>query len=198
MTTQFIEKITSLKEQRFVLPGCHSWQEFKAIQALMVEIPGVRISYLDGCVELMTIGEPHENIKSVLAILLALYFFEMEIEFIPVGSATREDETRGASFEPDESYYTGQKKEHPDLAIEVVMTSGGKNKLERYKRFNITEVWFWENNQLSLYQLREDNYESISRSTLLPNLDLNLLVRCVLMPSILEARTEFLKGIQQR
>ena len=196
MTTQFIEKITSIKEQRFVLPGCHSWQEFKAIQALMAEIPGLRISYLDGCVELMTIGEPHENIKSVLAILLEVYFFEMQINFIPVGSATREDETKGASFEPDESYYIGKKKEHPDLAIEVVITSGGINKLERYKRFNITEVWFWENNQLSLYQLRENNYESISRSTLLPNLDLDLLVRCVLMPSILEARIEFLNGIR--
>lgn len=197
MTTQFIEKITSIKEQRFVLPGCHSWQEFKAIQALMAEIPGVRISYLDGCVELMTIGEPHEMFKKIIAILLEVYFFEMDINFIPVGSATREAETRGASFEPDESYYIGEKKEHPDLAIEVAITSGSKNKLERYKRFNITEVWFWENNQLSLYQLREDNYESISRSALLPNLDLDLLVRCVLMPSILEARTEFLKGIRQ-
>lgn len=197
MTTQFIEKITSIKEQRFVLPGCHSWQEFKAIQALMAEIPGVRISYLDGCVELMTIGEPHEMFKKIIAILLEVYFFEMDINFIPVGSATREAETRGASFEPDESYYIGEKKEHPDLAIEVAITSGSKNKLERYKRFNITEVWFWENNQLSLYQLREDNYESISRSTLLPNLDLDLLVRCVLIPSILEARTEFLNVIRQ-
>jgi Uma2 family endonuclease len=195
MTTQFIE-ITSIKEQRLVLPGWHSWQQFKAIEALISEIPGVKISYFDGCIELMTIGETHENIKSVLAILLALYFFEMEINFIPVGSATREDETKGVSFEPDESYYIGEKKEHPDLAIEVVMTSGGKNKLERYKRFNITEVWFWENNQLSLYRLRENNYESISRSTLLPELDLDLLVRCVLMPSILEARTEFLKEIR--
>lgn len=196
MTTQFIEKITLLKEQRFVLPGWHSWQQFKAIEALMLEIPGVRISYFDGCIELMTIGEHHENIKSVLAILLALYFFEMEINFIPVGSATREDETKGVSFEPDESYYIGEKKEHPDLAIEVVITSGSKNKLERYKRFNISEVWFWENNQLSLYRLRENNYESISRSTLLPDLDLDLLRRCVLMPSILEARTEFLKEIR--
>lgn len=195
MTTQFIEKITLIKEQLFVLPGWHSWQQFKAIEALMSEIPGVRISYFDGYIELMTIGETHENIKSVLAILLALYFFEMGINFIPVGSATREDETKGVSFEPDESYYIGEKKEHPDLAIEVVI-SGSKNKLERYKRFNITKVLFWENNQLSLYQLREDNYESISRSTLLPGLDLDLLRRCVLMPSILEARTECLKEIR--
>lgn len=196
MTTELKEKITSVKEQRFILPSRHTWQQFKKLQALMEEVPGVRITYLDGCVEFMTVGEQHENIKSVLAILLALYFFEMGIEFIPVGSATREAETKGASFEPDESYYLGEKKENPDFAIEVVITSGGIDKLERYKRFKITEVWFWEDNQLSLYHLREDNYESISRSALLPELDIELLVRCVLMPSILEARTEFINGIR--
>jgi len=52
----------------------------------------------------MTIGEEHELIKSVLAILLGLYFLEKQIEFIPVGSATRELESKGTSFEPDESY----------------------------------------------------------------------------------------------
>lgn len=195
--TTLVTKITSVKEQRFILPGQHTWQQFKQIQALMEEFPGVRIFYLDGCVEFMTVSEQHENIKSVLAILLALYFFEMGINFIPVGNATREAETKGASFEPDESYYIGEKKEHPDLAVEVVITSGGIDKLEKYKRFNITEVWIWENNQLSLHRLQEDNYQPISSSTLLPQLNIQLLVRCVLMPSILEARTEFLNGIRR-
>lgn len=194
--TTLVKKITSVKEQRFILPGHHTWQQFKQVQALMEEFPGVRISYLDGCVEFMTVGEEHENIKKAIAILLELYLFEMGINFIPVGNATREAETKGASFEPDESYYIGEKKENPDLAIEVVITSGGIDKLEKYKRFNITEVWFWENNQLSLYRLQEDNYQPISSSTLLPQLNIQLLVRCVLMPSILEARTEFLNGIR--
>lgn len=193
--TTLVEKITSVKDQRFILPGHHTWQQFKQLQALMKEFPGVRISYLDGCVECMTVSEQHENIKSVLAILLALYFFEKGINFIPVGNATREAETKGASFEPDESYYIGQRKEHPDLAIEVVITSGGTDKLEKYKRFNITEVWFWDN-QLSLYRLQENNYQPISSSTLLPQLNIELLVSCVLMPSILEARTEFMNGIR--
>lgn len=195
MTTQLAE-ITSIQEQRLILPGWHSWQKFKAIAASMSEIP-VRISYVDGCIELITIGESHEMLKKAITILLEVYFFEMGINFIPVGSATREDEAKGVSFEPDESYYIGEKKEHPDLAIEVVITSGGRNKLERYKRFKITEVWFWENNQLSLYRLRDDNYQSVSTSILLPELNLDLLVRCVLTPSILEARTQFLKGIHQ-
>jgi Uma2 family endonuclease len=145
----------------------------------------------------MTLGEDHETISRIVSFLLQLYFCEMGIEYIPVGSATRRDRTRDVSFEPDESYYIGSIKEHPDLAIEVTITSGSTNKLPKYLRLRIPEVWFWENNQLAVYRLREDDYEQVLRSELLlPELDLELLVRCVLMPSRVDARTEFLKGIR--
>ncbi len=193
MTAKIVEKVA--KEQYFVLPGDRNWQQFKAIEDLMSEVPGLRISYLDGCIEFMTISEQHELTKKAIAILLEAYFLYMKIEFIPVGSATRASEAKSASFEPDESYYLHEKKEHLDLALEVVISSGSSKKLEKYKRFNISEVWFWENNQLSLYRLREDNYETISRSELLPELDIDLLARCVLIPSRLEAMTQFMSGI---
>ncbi|MCT7950425.1 Uma2 family endonuclease [Ancylothrix sp. C2] len=197
MTAQIIEKIIPQKEQRFVLPGYHSWEEFEAIEALMKNEPGLRITYLDGCVEFMTLGEQHELIKTIICFYLQLYFFEKQIEYIPVGSATRRSKERGSSFEPDDSYYIGGKKEHPDLAIEVVITSGEVEKLEKYKRFKIQEVWFWEDNQLSIYRLREDIYEKVSGSGFLPDLDIDLFVRCLLIPSRLEGTTEFLKGIRQ-
>ncbi len=52
-----------------------------------------------------------------------------------------------------------QKKANSDLAIEVNITNGSIDKLEKYKRVNITEVWFWKNHQLFLYHLKNDNYE---------------------------------------
>jgi Uma2 family endonuclease len=197
MTPQTLDKITTLEEQRFLLPGHYSWEEFEKLEALTADAPGLRITYLDGCVEFMTLGEQHEAIKSLIAIFLALYFFEKGINFIPVGSATRRAKEKGASFEPDESYYIGENKENPDLAIEVNITSGSIDKLEKYKRFNITEVWFWENNQIFIYYLSNNSYEQITQSKLLAELDIKLLVSCVLMPSIIEARTEFIKVIRQ-
>ncbi|MDZ8106978.1 MAG: Uma2 family endonuclease [Nostoc sp. DedQUE12a] len=197
MIPQTLDKITTLEEQRFLLPGHYTWEEFEKLEALVGEAPGLRITYLDGCVEFMTLGEQHELLKKIIAILLEAYLFELRINFIPVGSATRRAKEKGASFEPDESYYLGEKKENPDLAIEVNITSGSIDKLEKYKRFNISEVWFWENDRISVYHLTNNNYEQITQSKLLPDLDINLLVRCVLMPSIIEARTEFIKGIRQ-
>ena len=196
MTAQLLEETVTLAEQRLILPGYYSWEQFEAIESLIADSSGLRITYLDGWIEFMTLGEDHEEIKSILAIFIALYFFDKGINFIPVGSATRRDKAKDVSFEPDESYYIGEKKEHPDLAIEVTMTSGSTNKLAKYLRLRIPEVWFWKNNQLSVYRLRENEYELVSRSELLPELDLELLVRCVLMPSRIEARTEFLNGIR--
>jgi Uncharacterized protein conserved in cyanobacteria len=182
-------------EQDVILPGWYSWQQFKALEAVMEEVSGVKICYLDGCVELMTLSENHEMIKSIISLLLGLYFLQKQIEFIPVGSATRSDEMKAVSFEPDESYYLGEQKEHPDLAIEVIISSGNFNKLEKYKRFKIPEVWFWRNDQLSIYRLNNENYEEISHSDLLPELDINLFVNCVKMPSKLEAMTTFLQNL---
>nr|WP_228057026.1 Uma2 family endonuclease [Tychonema sp. LEGE 07203] len=195
VTAQVLEEIVTLGEQRLILPGYYSWEQFEAIESLMANSSGLRITYLDGWIEFMTLGEAHEEIKSILAIFIALYFFEKGINFIPVGSATRRNRAKDVSFEPDESYYIGEKKEHPDLAVEVTMTSGSTNKLAKYLRLRIPEVWFWKNNQLAVYGLRENDYELLSKSDLLPELDLELLVRCVLMPSRIEARLEFLKGI---
>jgi Uma2 family endonuclease len=60
-------------------------------------------------------------------------------------------------------------KEFPDIAIEVVKTSGGINKLEVYQGLEVPEVWFWKNDRFSVYCLRDSHYEQVVRSEFLPN-----------------------------
>ena len=193
--TDPLDKINLIDEQRLTLPGFYSWQQFLDLEKWLEDTPGLRIVYLDRKIELMTLGETHESTKGVLRFLLEVYFVEKGIRFFPIGSMTQRDETQNYSFEPDESYYLGEKKNRPDLAIEVIITSGNINKLEKYRRVEIPEVWFWQNNQLFLYHLQESDYVQISRSELLPDLDLDLLLRCLQIPDTLEARLELLKGI---
>ena len=70
------------ENQCFVLPGRHSWQAFQTIQAAMEQQTGLRITYLDGVIEFMTLGEYHEYIKSMIAILLGIYFWQQEIQLL--------------------------------------------------------------------------------------------------------------------
>ena len=144
--TDSLDKINFINEQRLTLPGFYSWQQFLDLEKWLEDTPSLRIIYLDRKIELITLGETHESTKGVLRFLLEVYFVEKGIRFFPVGSMTQRDETQSYSFEPDESYYLREKKNRPDLAIEVIITSGNINKLEKYRRVEIPEVWFWQNN----------------------------------------------------
>ncbi|WP_333389245.1 hypothetical protein [Microcoleus sp. POL10_C6] len=112
-----------------------------------------------------------------------MYLEYAGIDFTPTGSVTLESETGRVKREADLSYELGSNRELPDLAVEVVVvvTSGGINKLEAYKRLEIPEVWFWENGTLRMYSLAADGYAEVDRSQVLPDLDIVLLTRCIIL-----------------
>lgn len=191
MTVTLIEK-----EAEPILISNLTWREFKIV-AQLIESPGVRLSFLDGLLEIRKMpGKQHETIKERIGALLEIYLEFLGIDFTPTGSMTLESEFDKVKLEADKSYELTPGKEFPDLVIEVVISSGGINKLEAYKRLKITEVWFWEKGQLSLYALQDEAYKNVSQSQLLPNLDLALLMHCIKLPSHTQALREFRASLQ--
>jgi Uma2 family endonuclease len=188
----------SSTDQRLVYGGI-TWQQFKLIQAGFAESPGVRLFYYNGAIEILMPGREHEVFKSIIGMMLELFCLEKAIEFEPTGSMTQEREGE-VSAQADESYCFGASKPTPDLALEVVFTSGGPNKLQRYQALGVPEVWFWQDGLFSLYRLRDTHYEKISRSEIpeLATLDIELLTRCVLIAqtSRLEAATAFRNALK--
>jgi Uma2 family endonuclease len=189
--TQTIDKPT---EQRLTHSGM-SWHQFKLLQESFADSPGIRLFYYRGEVEILAVSQDHEIFSGVIAFLMGTYFVEKEIEFAPTGCFTQEKEGE-ASAQADQSYLIGKASGGADLAIEVVFTSGNERKLPRYQALGVPEVWFWEDGLFSLYCLRSDTYERVSKSELLPELDIDLLTRCVLMTSRLEAVREFRQGLK--
>jgi len=184
-------------DQRIVLHD-RTWEQFKLIELGFEGSPGVRLFYYKNTIEILMPGVDHEFFKTIIGFLIELFLVEKGIEFIPAGSMTQERQGT-ASAQADESYWVGQKRLVPDLSIEVVFTSGGSNKLERYKALGVSEVWFWEDGLFTLHHLREHSYERIYRSELpgLTDLDIDLLSRCVLIAqtSRVEAVREFRQAI---
>ena len=173
-----------------------SWSQFEALEAAFESVSSIRFAYLDETLEIITVSPEHEEYKSTIGLLLEAYLREKGIRFYVKGGPTLGSEELGARKEPDESYNLQTKKTIPDLAIEVVFTSGGIDKLQLYKRLGIPEVWFWEDGVLSIYYLREE-YEQVDRSELLPELDIALLVRYVTYFDQYDAVTEFIKALRE-
>jgi Uma2 family endonuclease len=193
MTTT-LEKLERLDEP--ILIDELSWREFKAVEQLLSR-PGVRLSFLDGVLEIRRMpGRKHETAKQRISTLVDLFLEYAGIDFTPTGSVTLESETGRVKREADLSYELGPNREFPDLAVEVVVTSGGINKLEAYKRLQIPEVWFWENGALRMYSLGAEGYAEVDRSFVLPDLDIVLLVRCINIENHLQAMREFKQTIQ--
>ncbi|MGB8702923.1 MAG: Uma2 family endonuclease [Thermosynechococcaceae cyanobacterium] len=184
------------REEPILIDGL-TWREFKLTEQLLAH-PGIRLSFLDGILEIRKMpGRPHETIKERIGALLDIYLEQIGIDFTPTGSMTLESETGLVKREADKSYELGRNRDRPDLVIEVVMTSGGIDKLNAYRRLQIPEVWFWEKNELSIFGLREEGYEAIAQSDQLPNLDLNVLIHCIQLDNHSQALREFRQTLAQ-
>lgn len=183
-------------EQRLTHSGM-SWHQFKLLQESFADSPGIRLFYYQGELEILSTSPEHEIVKGNIGFLIEDFMLGQGIDFVGTGSFSIEKKGE-ASAQADESYCFGDKKPVPDLAVEVVITSGGIDKLIRYQALGVPEVWFWEDGLFTLHRLRSDGYERASKSELLPDLDIELLTRCLLMTSRLEAVKEFRRGVSQK
>lgn len=187
--TQLLNRPT---EQRFIQTDV-SWKDFKAIQSGFANSPGVRLFYYQGELEILSTSPEHEIVKGNIGYLVEAYMLEAAIDFVATVSFTQEIAEK-ASAQADESYCFGEQKPIPDLSIEVVITSGGPDKLRRYQALGVPEVWFWQDGELSVHRLMGSEYRQVDQSGFLPELDLALLARCAAIASRLNAVKEFRQG----
>lgn len=179
-------------DQRVTLRGM-TWKDFEILLAVRGDRAGVRMAYLNGAIELMSPSVNHEGIKKTIARLVEAYADERRLDLNGYGSWTLKSALVERGAEPDECYSLGETHtEVPELAIEVVWTSGGLNKLEIYRSLGVGEVWIWERDSgITVHLLREGHYEEAARSALLPELDLKLLESFAMAPNQSQAVRAF-------
>jgi Uma2 family endonuclease len=184
-------------EDRVVLGGV-SWEQYLVIdEERGADNSQPRLYFLEDQIEIMTTSLRHERLKKRIADLVLEFFNERDVEMFPNGQATMQ-QMGHAGAEPDESWCIGAEKDHPDIVLEIALTSGGLNKIEIYRRFAIPEVWFWRRDRLEIWHLREDGsgYEGPERaSRALPDFEVALLERCIALPTWREARRAFREGL---
>lgn len=184
---------------RVVMHGV-PWAHYEAILALRGDTSIPRISYLDGAMELMSPSKDHERVKSYIGRLVEVFAIARGIELSPYGGWTLKQAPREAGIEPDECYLIGpdQSRDTPDLAIEVIWTSGGIDKLEAYRRLDVREVWFWKAGALTVYVLEGSarEYTQVAASVALPGLDVAQLCSFLDQPTVTQAVKAFRAALE--
>jgi Uma2 family endonuclease len=151
-----------------------SWSDYLHVLRMRGDHSAPRITYLEGELEIMSPSRSHEAIKSLIGLLVEAYCTEHDVDFTPYGAWTLKKKPKKRGAEADECYVFGDVSDpkRPDLAIEVVWTSGRIDKLEVYRKLGVREVWYWREGKLQAYVLRGERYHPIHGSRVLPGIDL--------------------------
>jgi Uma2 family endonuclease len=187
------ESVPRPESDSIILLHGATWADYQRVLELRGDKSVPRVAYLEGVLELMSPALSHEVIKSMLGRLVEAWCLEKGVDITPYGSWTHESKETSRGAEPDECYVLGDDSEPArcDLAIEVVWTHGGVDKLDIYRRLGVGEVWIWKSNRLSLHRLRGDRYEAVSASEVLPGIDLQQLLEFLQIRPMTRAVREY-------
>lgn len=184
-------------ENQYLIKQSVTWEQFKTLQSAFDDIGGVRLNYCEGVLEIVGIGRLHEKIVTMLVMLIGVYCGLKRIRCISTGAYTQQL-SGSTEFQADLSYNFDIEKEVSDLCVEVVVTSGSTKKLRKYQLLGVPEVWFWQDGKISIFLLKDGQYEQRALSFWLPDLDIAHLEQCLLMDSNLEPFLAFQERYQDK
>ncbi len=173
-----VQRSRGLREDHYVHLYGVTWADYLRLLEIRGDHSAPRMTYLEGTLEIMSPSRTHDEIKSYIGRLVEAWCLERGVEFTPYGSWTLKDKRQKRGVEADECYIFGsdpKSKRRPDIAIEVVWTSGGIDKLDVYRKLGVREVWYWEKGRIRVYVRRGVSYEPVSASEALPGVDLDQL-----------------------
>ena len=117
-----IDRDRLIKQDQTLSFSGMAWEDYEQISS--EKDRGYRISFCDGVITIMSPSQNHERIKDFIFLLIVTYCDVLELDYYPTGSTTFKDRNQQVGKEPDCSFCFDSLKDIPDLAIEVVFSSG--------------------------------------------------------------------------
>ncbi len=154
---------------------------------------GIRMTYADGVLLLMTVGYLHERIRTLISLLLSDWLESAAIPVISAGQWTLRQALKKRGLESDNCYYISnlhkiegnldidlEDDPPPDLAIEVDITTKSAMKFAVYASLQVPEIWVWQDSGFHIYRLRDGEYHVQQTSEELPGFPLEVASRVIL------------------
>ncbi|CCQ50677.1 Uma2 family endonuclease [Crocosphaera watsonii] len=157
------------------------WETYQYLVQDSEEQPNKRLTYDRGILEIMTPLPEHEVYKKLIDRFVLVMVEEMNKEMRSLGSCTWSCQDLKQGLEPDECYYINHEEAvrgklnidlnfdpPPDLAIEIDITSSSLNRMSIYEALGVAEVWRFDGQFLSIYQLVDGIYQMSDKSGVFP------------------------------
>jgi Uma2 family endonuclease len=171
------------------------WKDYVALLGMRDPEDAVRATYLGGELELTSLCPLHLSTARRLSSLVVAFATERGLDLMGPLTGSLKNQALGRGIEPDGGFLLGSphpdRESVPDIALDVVVTPGGIPRLEVYRGLGVQEVWFWRDEQLKFYASRDQGFEQVERSELVPTFDSALVGRFMLGSHEVEAVQAF-------
>lgn len=153
-----------------------SWDEYEELLEQVGEAPGLRISYDNGSLSVMTISVEHEKYSEFIKSLMASLRVRLRLNILAFGSATMRKPKRSAGHEPDSSFYVQsaalignridvdfETDPPPDVVVEIDVHHDSRSRFRMYARLGVPEIWRYDGHEMTIYHLENEVVESKAR-----------------------------------
>lgn len=193
MTTQtlnYIDAIANLPEGGTLVFTDVPWEEYEElVDYHLGDFHGVRVTYYQGRMEIMSPSSDHENFKELITALARVLADETGFPLESLGSTTYKQEWLARGVEPDGCFYVqnaariiGHRIDlktdpPPDIVIEVDISHESTRKLAIYAGMGVPELWHYDGRRVHIYQLLEQRYVEVAASNTFPMITNDVLLR---------------------
>jgi Uma2 family endonuclease len=195
MSTQIISQAEAIVEMIDRMPADSvliqhgvGWNEYEELLQTVGEASGLRISFDDGTLQIMTLSQRHEKYSTLIERMVDRLSSFLKVKVLFYGSATMRKEHKQKGVEPDACFYVqnaplvGTKDEidfnidpPPDVVVEIDLHHDSISKFPIYAALGVPEFWRYDGNVLTIYHLSEEQYQPSEASQSLPLLTSSIL-----------------------
>jgi Uma2 family endonuclease len=165
-----------------------TWNDYEELLEAVGEASGLRISFVDGTLQIMTLSQRHEKYSTLIERMVDRLSSFLRVKVLFYGSATMRKKQKQKVDEPDACFYVqnaslvGTKDEidfntdpPPDVVVEIDLHHDSISKFPIYAALGVPEFWRYEGNVLTIYHLIEEQYQPSEASQSLPLLTSSIL-----------------------
>jgi len=192
---EVIERLPT--DSTLILRGI-SWDDYEELLAAVGEAPGLRISYDQGTMQIMTPSSEHESYVRLIERLVDRVSSKLRIKVLSFGSATMKHSRWRKGSEPDACFYVQSASRignrvlldftndpPPDIVVEVDINHDSLSKFPIYAALGVSEIWRYDGQALAIYLLERNQYIPSEASLALP-----MLTSAVLTEFLSRSRSE--------
>jgi Uma2 family endonuclease len=180
-TLNYLDAITHLPAGGTLILSEIPWDEYEQLLADLGDSAGVRVSYDQGRLEIMSPSSKHEKYALLITLLVFTAADELDVVTEGLGSTTYKQKWLAKGVEPDACFYISNAEAiigketidlrsdpPPDIVVVIDISHESTRKLAIYAGVGVPEVWRYDGKHAHIYQLVGQDYVAVDASRVLP------------------------------